>query len=457
MTISSTNRKAGPYAGNGSTTIFPFAFKVFSASDLYVVTTTALGAVLPLETGTDYSVNLNADQDDNPGGTIALSSALASGDSLAITSDIQPLQPVELTNAGGFYPRVINDALDRLTILVQQLITSGISSGNIGAEISGQIEALSLDIAAINTELNSVGHFDAENVWNRWQYLINSDLTPTGNPSIMYGWVAALTRTSGAKWVVPGFFVGEASGGTGSIWGIATEAWTGTRSAVATSSSVLVGAEFSCVSQYSNQSDAVIGVDVVFKNRPDALLTGAVRGGLGSNRYNLNSYAYWITSQPRSTAGEYCGWTRGIMFDTNSLDRDINGKAVAIDMANVNTARADLLKFPDGTYLNSGGSLTWTSVPSFGAGFSLFGAGTPVSYRKDPHNVIRLRGALGTSGATNAGTAFTLPVGYRPTQTLLFPGYGASFIEVWTDGTVHPSWLTDPGLITLDGITFSTV
>ena len=45
----------------------------------------------------------------------------------------------------------------------------------------------------------------------------------------------------------------------------------------------------------------------------------------------------------------------------------------------------------------------------------------------------------------------------RPTQTLLFPGFGASFIEVWTDGTVHPSWGTDPGLITLDGIAFSTV
>lgn len=88
-----------------------------------------------------------------------------------------------------------------------------------------------------------------------------------------------------------------------------------------------------------------------------------------------------------------------------------------------------MLKFPDGTYLNSGGSLVWTSVSSFGAGFSLFGA----------------------------GTAFTLPVGYRPTQTLLFPGFGASFIEVWTDGTVHPSWGTDPGLITLDGIAFSTV
>lgn len=457
MTISSTNRKAGPYAGNGSSTVFPFSFKVFSASDLYVTRTSSEGAVVVLDLGTDFTVSLNANQDDNPGGTVTLSAALESGYSLTVTSDIQPLQPVEFTNLGGFYPRIINDALDRLTILVQQLITSGISSGNIGAEISGQIEALSLDIAAINTELNSVGHFNDENVWNRWQYLINNNLTPTGNPSLMYGWVAALTRTSDAKQVVPGYFVGEASGGTGTIWGIATEAWTGTRSAVATSSCVLVGAEFSCVSQYSNQSDAVIGVDVVFKNRPDALLTGAVRGGLGSNRYNLNSYAYWITSQPRSTAGEYCGWTRGIMFDTNSLDRDINGKAVAIDMANVNTARADLLKFPDGTYLNSGGSLAWTSVPTFGAGFSLFGVGTPVAYRKDPHNIIRLRGALGTSGATNAGTAFTLPVGFRPAQTALFPGYGASFVQIEPDGTVHPSWGTDPGLITLDGIAFSTV
>ena len=116
-----------------------------------------------------------------------------------------------------------------------------------------------------------------------------------------------------------------------------------------------------------------------------------------------------------------------------------------------------MLKFPDGTYLNSGGSLVWTSVSSFGAGFSLFGVGTPVAYRKDPHNIIRLRWALGTSGATNAGTAFTLPVGYRPTQTLLFPGFGASFIQIEPDGTVHPSCGTDPGLITLDGITFSTV
>ena len=40
MTISSTaTRKAGPYAGNGSTVAFAFSFKVFADSDLVVTHT----------------------------------------------------------------------------------------------------------------------------------------------------------------------------------------------------------------------------------------------------------------------------------------------------------------------------------------------------------------------------------------------------------------------------------
>lgn len=43
------------------------------------------------------------------------------GTTLTATSQLPNLQPTDLTNQGGFYPRVINDALDRLTIFVQQL------------------------------------------------------------------------------------------------------------------------------------------------------------------------------------------------------------------------------------------------------------------------------------------------------------------------------------------------
>lgn len=124
MTISSTNRKAGPYTGNDSTTAFPFAFKVFSQSDVLVVRANSTGSETTLVLNTDYTVALNVDQDNSPGGMVTLSGALATGYTLVVSSSLQNLQPTDLTNQGGFYPRVISNALDRLTILVQQLAES---------------------------------------------------------------------------------------------------------------------------------------------------------------------------------------------------------------------------------------------------------------------------------------------------------------------------------------------
>ncbi|HHV49074.1 MAG TPA: hypothetical protein GXX56_08975 [Rhodocyclaceae bacterium] len=121
MTISSEVRKSGPYTGNDVTTSFPFSFKVFSADDVVVVLTDPAGIETTLTgSGTDYSVTLNADQDTAPGGTVEKVSALATDYLLTITSSVPNLQPLDLTNQGGFYPKVINAALDRLTILAQQ-------------------------------------------------------------------------------------------------------------------------------------------------------------------------------------------------------------------------------------------------------------------------------------------------------------------------------------------------
>lgn len=122
MTISSTVRIAGPYIGSGAATVFPFAFKVFAAAEMQVAklnTTSNVETILVLNT--DYTVQLNGDQNGTPGGTITLPAVLASGYNLTITSDIANLQPTDLTNQGGFYPEVITDALDRATIQIQQL------------------------------------------------------------------------------------------------------------------------------------------------------------------------------------------------------------------------------------------------------------------------------------------------------------------------------------------------
>lgn len=122
MTISSTTRLAGPYTGTGTTGPFTFAFKVFQASDLYLVKLEiSTGAETVLALTTDYTVALNGNQDSNPGGSITLVAALTSAYTLTVTSDIANLQPTDITNQSGFYPEVITDALDRATIQIQQI------------------------------------------------------------------------------------------------------------------------------------------------------------------------------------------------------------------------------------------------------------------------------------------------------------------------------------------------
>lgn len=143
MTISSTIRTSGPYTGNGVTTAFAFSFKVFAASDLYVVrlnTATLVETVLVLTT--DYTVTLNTNQNSNPGGTVTMVTAPSSTQKITITSALGNLQPTDITNQGGFYPSVINDSLDRATIQIQQIaddvgrsLTIPLSSSGVDTDI----------------------------------------------------------------------------------------------------------------------------------------------------------------------------------------------------------------------------------------------------------------------------------------------------------------------------------
>ena len=128
MTINSTTRKTNPFTGNGSAHTFPFTFKVFTDADIVVKkleASTSIETTLTLGLNNDYIVTLNADQNSNPGGSVTLKSGgnnqtLASGFSLVITSAVESLQGTDLTNQGGFFPEVINDALDKSIILHQQ-------------------------------------------------------------------------------------------------------------------------------------------------------------------------------------------------------------------------------------------------------------------------------------------------------------------------------------------------
>jgi hypothetical protein len=125
LTVANTTRKAGPFTGNGVTTSFPFTFKVFTSADLEVTLTAANGSQTVLTLNSHYSVSLNVDQDNNPGGTITYplsGAALAASASLTILGDLAADQTTDITNLGNFLPQVHENAFDKLTILIQQLV-----------------------------------------------------------------------------------------------------------------------------------------------------------------------------------------------------------------------------------------------------------------------------------------------------------------------------------------------
>jgi len=160
MPISSETRTAGPFVGNGVTTAFPFEFKVFAAADMLVVKLeVATGTETTLALTSDYTVSLNADQNADPGGTVTLNSALPTGFKLVVSSALEFLQETDLTNQGGFYPSVVTNALDRLTILCQQLkedversaklpITSAVDADTLVTNINAVADSLT-DIATV--------------------------------------------------------------------------------------------------------------------------------------------------------------------------------------------------------------------------------------------------------------------------------------------------------------------
>lgn len=121
MTISTTANLV-TYEGNGATTTFDFAFLIPSEDDLIVTYTDADGASADLNPA-QFSVS--GIGDDN-GGTVTYplsGSPIANSTFLAIRRELALVQETDLVNQDGFYPQVVEDALDYVTMLVQQIST----------------------------------------------------------------------------------------------------------------------------------------------------------------------------------------------------------------------------------------------------------------------------------------------------------------------------------------------
>lgn len=117
MTVQSTTYKSGPYAGAGITGPFTVGFRFLDAAHLKVIKTSAAGIDTVLALTTDYTVSGVG----NTTGSLTLTSALAVGEKLTIVRDVPFTQLADYVNNEAFPAESHEDALDKLTMMVQQL------------------------------------------------------------------------------------------------------------------------------------------------------------------------------------------------------------------------------------------------------------------------------------------------------------------------------------------------
>lgn len=118
MSVTTTTNRI-QYDGDDTTKTFSFSFRAYASGDLVVVTTQS-GIDYTEILDTDYTVSVNATTA-SPGGSIVFVTAPVTGRTITIYRDLDATQGTAYTVGGPFPASAHELALDRLTLLVQDL------------------------------------------------------------------------------------------------------------------------------------------------------------------------------------------------------------------------------------------------------------------------------------------------------------------------------------------------
>jgi hypothetical protein len=116
MTVSSSTNRVS-YAGNGSTTVFPYTYKIFDQDDLTVILRAANGTETTKTITSDYTVSGVGNAG---GGNVTMLTAPASGETLVILREQDLIQELDIVPNDPFPADSLEGALDKLTFMVQQ-------------------------------------------------------------------------------------------------------------------------------------------------------------------------------------------------------------------------------------------------------------------------------------------------------------------------------------------------
>jgi hypothetical protein len=119
MTVSTTTNRAS-YSGNGSTTAFAYGFKIFADADLTVIIRSSAGVETTKTLTTHYTVS-GAGTDSGGNVTFTTGNVPASGETVVILRKLTLTQGTDYVANDPFPAESHEDALDRLTMITQQL------------------------------------------------------------------------------------------------------------------------------------------------------------------------------------------------------------------------------------------------------------------------------------------------------------------------------------------------
>jgi len=111
MTVSSSTIK-NSYSGDGSTTVFAYAFKIFAAADLTVIIRSSTGTETVKTITTHYTIsNIGVDG----GGNVTFGSAPVSGETVVIIRNTANTQTLDLVENDPFLSGSFEESLDKIT------------------------------------------------------------------------------------------------------------------------------------------------------------------------------------------------------------------------------------------------------------------------------------------------------------------------------------------------------
>lgn len=344
MTVPATPRRAGPYNGDGSVTAFDFDFKVFDGADVRVVeldvpTGVETDAVL----SADYTVALNPDQESTPGGTVNYLVAPSSTTKITIVGDLGYEQPTDLPDGGSYRAQQVENALDRLAILVQQLKETTDRCAQVpvsesdAAGLIASINALAANLATLQTLVANISDLvalanDIDDV-----ALVAANMAAVLDAPLQAAAAAASALAAAASAASIALPIAIDSGGTGQTTA------SGARTALGTDDAANITSGNLAAARITNALNAS-GLPPLYAARAWVNFNGtgtvAIRGSgnvssitdNGAGQYTVN----FITAMPDANyaVGASCfGVTRGIMQVTAHAAGSVSVGTFAADTA----------------------------------------------------------------------------------------------------------------------------